>query len=62
MFLRDQAVEMAGATSDVGVVYRKGMREPSFLRLLASVIYHSDHLELSEQFDGVTGSRRASGI
>jgi hypothetical protein len=30
--------------------------------MLASVIYHSDHLELSEQFDGVTDSRRASGI
>jgi hypothetical protein len=23
--------------------------------MLAAVIYHSDHLELSEQFDGVTG-------
>jgi glucoamylase len=27
--------------------------------MLASVIYHSDHLELSEQFDGVTGFEKS---
>ena len=27
--------------------------------MLAAVIYHSDHLELSEQFDGVTGYEKS---
>jgi glucoamylase len=27
--------------------------------MLAAVIYHSDHLELSEQFDGITGYEKS---
>lgn len=48
-----------GVTSATPVPDVVGKLQDAGDAMLAAVIYHSDHLELSEQFDGITGYEKS---
>lgn len=57
-FLAQAGIAQAGA-APTGAGEAVGLLRAAGDRMLRAVVYHSDHLELSEQFDGVTGYEKS---
>lgn len=57
--LCDPFLSQVGVTTGISTADACSLLRDAGDRMLRAVIYHSDHLELSEQFDGVTGFEKS---